>query len=148
MDERKVFYIEIGKEGIDNHSSSLPSPLPKIWEWNEIANVAKNEETRKLYSKLITEEYDEFIEAFESNDEVEELDACVDMVWVITGYMRARGWSVQTIKEAFNEVERSNYSKFVKEGNEFKCVKREDGKILKPETFSPADIESIINRSK
>jgi hypothetical protein len=42
----------------------------------------------KLYKKLIDEEYHEFLEAFYTDDTVEEIDACFDMMWVIVGYMK------------------------------------------------------------
>lgn len=134
----------------------LPPMFDRIWQWNDIANVEPSETTMKLYKKLITEEYNEFIDAFDQNQaldfkspvyETEELDACIDMMWVIVGYMRSRGWSKETVFAAIEEVERSNYSKFVETEDGYRCVKREDGKILKPDTFSPADIAAIIQQS-
>ena len=38
---------------------------------------------QKLYMNLITEEYKETLEAFESNDLIEVADGLADMVWVI-----------------------------------------------------------------
>lgn len=155
MEDRKVFYIDVGNmspspssEEIDKlvkgQVKKLPSIFEKIWEWNDIAGTQKNETVMELYKNLITEEYEEFLEGYENKDQVEELDACVDMIWVIVGYMRSRGWSKELVKAAFDEVERSNYSKFVNENGVVKCVKRDDGKILKPSTFSPADIRSLF----
>jgi hypothetical protein len=46
----------------------------------------------QLYKNLIKEEVAEFWEAVDENDDVEQLDACFDMMWVIVGYMKARGW--------------------------------------------------------
>ena len=59
------------------------------------------------------------------------VDACVDMMWVIVGYMRARGWSKELVKAAIDEVDRSNFfSKFVEDEMVFiQCVKREDGRF-------------------
>jgi glutamine synthetase len=54
-----------------------------------------------LYTELIAEEYQEFLDA---NYDVEELDACMDMIWVILGYCYMRGWNVEG---AWNEVARS-----------------------------------------
>lgn len=134
----------------------LPNILKNIIEWNNIAKVPKNEKSMELYSNLITEEYNEFLTAFNENKKVdfkskeletEELDGIIDMVWVIMGYARARGWTNKQINDAFKEVERSNYSKFVM-GDDltYKCIKRNDGKILKPDTFSKADLRKIIDR--
>jgi len=39
---------------------------------------------------LIAEELEEFAEATEARDEVEEFDACLDTIWVLVGYMLAR----------------------------------------------------------
>ncbi len=132
----------------------LPKILRDIIEWNDIAQVPINSDSMKLYKKLIDEEYGEFVDAFTQNEplnfeskdlEVEELDGLVDMVWVIMGYARARGWSTQTIENAFDNVNMSNYSKFVLENGQHKCIKREDGKILKPSSFIKADLLPIIN---
>jgi len=172
MEDREVFYVDVGnmsKEKINElieetakgfsarvytvdrleHNVHPVEPLlgtiiEKIWEWNDIAGTQKNETTMALYKNLITEEYEEFLEAYGNKDHVEELDACVDMIWVIVGYMRSRGWSKELSKAAFDEVQRSNFSKFVDDNGEVKCVKREDGKILKPSTFSPADISGLF----
>lgn len=47
----------------------------------------------------------------------------------------------------FAEVHRSNMSKFHRlEDGTIKAIKREDGKILKPESYSPPDLKSIIVR--
>jgi hypothetical protein len=51
-------------------------------------SLNKNNETQSLlYKKLIDEEYQEFLEAYYKDDDVETLDACFDMIWVIVGYM-------------------------------------------------------------
>ena len=88
----------------------------------------------ELYKKLIKEEVEEFWEAEAVSDDVEEIDACFDMMWVIIGYMKSRGWDCENI---WDEGAKSNLSKidpvtgFVK--------RREDGKILKPEGWKPPD---------
>lgn len=134
----------------------LPRIFKNIIEWNNIANVPKSEKSMELYSNLITEEYNEFLKAFNENKELgftdkaletEELDGIVDMVWVIIGYARARGWTNKQISDAFKEVERSNFSKFILQDDfTYKCIKREDGKILKPDTFSKADLRKIVDK--
>lgn len=137
-----------------NNVIPLPYEIEDIWRWNDIAGVEKDLNKVALYRKLITEEYNEFVDGFidsaisgftNKDAEVEELDACVDMIWVIVGYMRSRGWSKETVTAAIEEVRRSNYSKFVtKPDGTVECVKRADGKILKPDTFSPADIHTLL----
>ena len=67
-----------------------------------------NETNRNLYQRLIVEEFWEFMDAYKAGDKVEELDACMDMIWVILGYCRMRGFDVNG---AWNEVSRSNLDK-------------------------------------
>jgi predicted HAD superfamily Cof-like phosphohydrolase len=95
----------------------------------------------ELYMELITEEFQELIEAFLARDMVEIADACADLKWVIEGLEHTLNIPQQ---EVWNEVARSNLSKISPTG---KVLKREDGKVMKPDTFSPADIKSIINKN-
>jgi predicted HAD superfamily Cof-like phosphohydrolase len=93
----------------------------------------------ELYKKLIIEEYSEFIEADINNDDVERIDACFDMMWVIVGYMKSRGWDCENI---WDEGAKSNLSKI---DHVTALVKRrEDGKILKPEGWKPPDFTKFI----
>ncbi len=90
-------------------------------------------EQARLYKSLIDEEYAEFKEADAANDDVERIDACFDMVWVIIGYMKSRGWDCDGI---WAEGAQSNLAKIDKETG--KVIRRlEDGKILKPEGWMP-----------
>jgi len=97
-------------------------------------NVSPEESDQaKLYKSLIDEEYAEFVEADAANDDVERIDACFDMIWVIVGYMKSRGWDCEGI---WNEGAQSNLSKIDPETGI--CLRRpEDGKILKPEGWMP-----------
>ena len=91
-----------------------------------------------LYRDLIVEEFTEFINAFNAEDNVEQLDACMDMIWVILGYCYMKGWNVDG---AWNEVARSNLMKINPETG--KVIKREDGKVLKPEGWTPPQLEQF-----
>jgi predicted HAD superfamily Cof-like phosphohydrolase len=88
----------------------------------------------QLYKKLIKEEVAEFWEAEAVSDDVEEIDACFDMMWVIIGYMKSRGWDCENI---WDEGAKSNLSKIDPVSG--KVIRREDGKILKPEGWKPPD---------
>ena len=92
-----------------------------------------------LYKDLITEEYREFLDGYNSEYEVEQLDACMDMIWVILGYCYMKGWDVNG---AWNEVARSNLMKINPETG--KVNKREDGKVLKPEGWTPPQLKQFI----
>ena len=98
-----------------------------------------SEENASLYRRLINEEYNEFLEAYQDNDEVEQLDACMDLIWVTLGYCHMKGYDVQG---AWNEVLRSNMKKL--DPKTQKVIRREDGKILKPEGWTPPDLTKFI----
>ena len=91
-----------------------------------------------LYATLIDEEYQEFDNALTTQNQVEQLDACMDMIWVILGYCYMKGWDVNG---AWNEVARSNLMKIDPETG--KVNKREDGKVLKPEGWTPPQLEQF-----
>ena len=92
-----------------------------------------------LYLKLIKEETLEFFEAIEENDDAEQLDACFDMIWVIVGYMHSRGWDCDA---SWDEGAKSNLSKI--DAATGKVIRREDGKILKPEGWQPPNFEQFV----
>jgi len=96
-------------------------------------------ELAELYKKLIKEEVEEFWEAEASSDDAEQLDACFDMIWVIVGYMKARGWDCD---KAWDEGAKSNLSK-INPDTGF-VLRREDGKILKPEGWKPPDFAKFV----
>ena len=93
-----------------------------------------------LYLDLITEEFNELFNAYAKGDLVEIADACADLKWVIEGLEVTLGIPAQ---EVWNEVGRSNLSKISDNG---KILKREDGKVLKPDTYSPPDIKKVFEK--
>lgn len=95
-----------------------------------------------LYMDLIKEEFLELQNAFKDFNAVEVADACADLIWVIEGLSHSMGIPLQKV---WNEVARSNHSKVSESG---KVIKRKDGKILKPDTYSPPDIKTVLNISK
>jgi len=105
----------------------------------EACDQKPSEETNELYSRLIEEEYQEFTLAYLQNDNVEQLDACMDMIWVILGYCHIKGFDVCG---AWNEVAKSNLCKIDSETG--KVIKRYDGKILKPEGWQPPNLTSFV----
>ena len=92
-----------------------------------------------LYAKLIAEEYDEFCEAIAELNEPEQLDACMDMIWVILGFCHMKGYD---IGGAWDEVVKTNMAKV--DPTTGKVRRREDGKILKPEGWKPPDMTKFI----
>ena len=88
-----------------------------------------------LYSSFIEEEYDEFCGA---QTQVEALDACMDMIWVILGYCYMQGYDVEG---AWKEVARSNLAKINPETG--KVIKNENGKVMKPDGWTPPQLEQF-----
>jgi predicted HAD superfamily Cof-like phosphohydrolase len=90
-----------------------------------------------LYGDLVREEFYELMYALKEMNIVETADACADLIWVIEGLCHSLGIPLQKV---WDEVTRSNMSKTVNG----KLVKREDGKVLKPDTYSAPDINKIL----
>lgn len=99
-----------------------------------------------MYGDLVEEELQEQLEAVLDGNVVEEFDADLDILVVHIGRMLSR-WHPNMIQAGWHEVMRSNMSKCVSdlEGNPV-VIKREDGKILKPDSYSPPDLASIMRR--
>lgn len=93
-----------------------------------------------LYMNLVMEEYKELILAFGNRDMVEIADACADLKWVIEGLEHTLQIPQQAV---WDEVARSNLAKISDNG---KVLKRQDGKVLKPEGWTPPDIKSILRK--
>ena len=100
-----------------------------------------NEEQAQLYHRLINEEYNEFIKARNEKDNVETLDACFDMIWVIVGYMLSKGYDIEG---AWDEGAKSNLAKI--DATTGKVIKRADGKVLKPDDWQKPDFSKYINK--
>lgn len=118
--------------------------IKRIVEWNDIANVPKDQASQKLYVNLIKEELKEMTDAMDIHDVVETADGAVDLVWVLVGYLRACGHDVEGL---FNEVDTSNYSKFIYDAktDTYHCIKNEAGKIQKPLGFKKPDLKPHIS---
>lgn len=101
-------------------------------------NADESDQSR-LYAKLIAEEYAEFCESIIDNNDTEKADACFDMIWVIVGYARSRGWDMDA---AWVEGAKSNLSKI--DPNTGLVRRREDGKILKPEGWKEPDFAQFV----
>ena len=90
-----------------------------------------------LYMKLIDEEFKELLHSWNEDDLTEIADACADLKWVIEGLEHSLGIPQQAV---WDEVARSNMSKLV----DGKLIKREDGKVLKPDSFIKPNIKKIL----
>jgi predicted HAD superfamily Cof-like phosphohydrolase len=97
-----------------------------------------NEETKQLRVRLIQEEFDELKEAMAGGSLAAVAKEMADLLYVIYGTAVSYGIDLEPV---FQEVHRSNMSKT---GG----YKRSDGKWVKPPTYSPADIESILEAQR
>jgi predicted HAD superfamily Cof-like phosphohydrolase len=93
-----------------------------------------DERTRELRIKLIQEEFEELREALTQGDLESISKEIADLLYVVYGTAVSYGIDMDPV---FREVHRSNMSKV---GG----YKREDGKWVKPATYSPACIEPIL----
>ncbi len=96
--------------------------------------LVPDEATRSLRVRLIQEEFDELQEALGRRDTVSVAKELADLLYVVYGTAVSCGIDMEPV---FREVHRSNMSKV---GGH----KRADGKWVKPATYSPACLESIL----
>ncbi len=92
------------------------------------------EATRQLRVRLIQEEFAELQEAMAAQDLPGVAKELADLLYVVYGTAVSYGVDMDPV---FREVHRSNLSKV---GG----YKREDGKWVKPPTYSPADVEPLL----
>lgn len=89
-----------------------------------------------LYKKLIAEEVDEL---WTAKSQLEELDALIDILVVTIGAIHSMGANAEG---AWNEVMRTNFAKI--DPDTGKVRKREDGKVLKPDGWTPPKLNSFL----
>ena len=89
---------------------------------------------------LINEEAEEFEQAAKARNLVEMADALADVIYVALGAAVSLGIDLEPV---FEEVHRSNMTKVWSDGQ---VRRREDGKVIKPPTYSPANIAQELER--
>ena len=99
-----------------------------------------NDDERKLRVKLLKEEVWEYMDGESFNDLVEVADALADIIYIACGTAVSYGIPLDDV---FDEVHRSNMAKLV----DGKVIRREDGKIQKPEGWTAPDIRSILDKA-
>lgn len=124
---------------------------------NTIPHAEIKDDLRDLRIELIREEFEEFCKGALGKDEVWVTieippgtkltpkpdivgiaDALADMVYVIAGAAHVYGIDLDAV---FAEVHRSNMAKLGPGG---KPIYREDGKVLKPEGWTPPDVAGVL----
>jgi predicted HAD superfamily Cof-like phosphohydrolase len=110
-----------------------------------------NESQFKMYLGLIKEEFDELMvaqgydlktmEQGPISDNVETLDALIDILVVTIGAIHSAGYDAEG---AWKEVMATNFAKIDKETG--KVRKREDGKVLKPLGWKGPELAQFLNK--
>ena len=95
----------------------------------------------KLYANLIKEEYTELTEAINNNDQVETLDALIDILVVTIGAIHSMGADGDG---AWKEVMKTNFAKIDSETG--KVRKRDDGKVLKPLGWKAPELAPFLKK--
>jgi len=106
-------------------------------------------ETITLRKKLINEELKELMDELDvmmsssnKTNAVKISKELCDLVYVVLGLAVTLGIPFD---DCFDEVHRSNMSKLTKDG---KVLTREDGKVLKSDQYSPADLTPFFSESE
>lgn len=102
-----------------------------------------NKDQFNLYVSLIDEEVRELYDAITAQDEVETLDALVDILVVTIGALHSMGADAEG---SWKEVMKTNFAKIDKKTG--KVRKREDGKVLKPVGWTAPDLKPFLKKSQ
>lgn len=94
-----------------------------------------------MYCALIEEEFKELQQAIANNDNVECLDALIDILVVTIGALHSMGADSEG---AWKEVMSTNFAKIDKLTG--KVRKREDGKVLKPVGWMPPKLAPYVSK--
>jgi predicted HAD superfamily Cof-like phosphohydrolase len=129
------------------HETTAMNPIvASLLEFNQAFEIPKLEspglgpdELIELRIKLLTEEVQEYAEAARAGDLVEVLDALADIGYILAGTIINHGMQ-HIYDDAFNEVHRSNMAKLV----DGKVLRRDDGKVLKPEGWQPPQLAQFL----
>ena len=89
--------------------------------------------------QIIKEEFEEVMQAIHYKKNKEDiLKELCDLVYVCVGFADTFGWNFDV---AFNRVHKSNMSKLGEDG---KPIYREDGKILKSDTYEEPCLQDLV----
>jgi predicted HAD superfamily Cof-like phosphohydrolase len=100
--------------------------------------VIADDETAIIRITLMNEELKEVMVAILEKNLEHIAKELADLLYVVFGTATRYGIPMDRV---FEEVHRSNMTKFPEDGN---LVYREDGKLLKPDTYTPANLEGIV----
>ena len=117
----------------------MTNPFNDVDMFATACDQPASEANYKMYLDLIDEEHGELQDALRADDKVEQLDALVDILVVTMGAIRAAGWDGEA---AWKEVMNTNFAKI--DPTTSKVIKREDGKVLKPQGWKAPQLAQFI----
>ena len=137
----------------------------------KISTLKESKKRKEMRKNIFLEELEEYFEKdLMKNELIIRLDAVTDMFYVAAGNVLEKSkslenaykiwtnggiWETETaeilrkksnfsqelILKSFKEVHRSNMTKITKDG---KVLRREDGKVIKPDTFEEPNLEQFF----
>ena len=124
----------------------MKQQIEQLKQWNNATGI-KNpskvtsllEERMNLRFALMEEENLEYMRARNYTDIA---DALGDMLYILVGTIVEHGLQ-DKIEAIFDEIHRSNMTKVV----DGKVIRRDDGKILKPEGYEKPNLKPILEDS-
>jgi len=123
----------------DEEEKLLPSISTAAKVLHHLSNISTTSE-RALRVKLLCEEMSEYLDAEYDNNIIEIADGLTDIHYIAAGTEAVYGIPGE---ELFNHIHTNNMSKLGKDG---KPIKREDGKLMKPEGYQPPDVRAVLNK--
>lgn len=120
----------------------------QLKEWADVMKAYHNDspngnipkDVALMRFRTMNEEVFEYRDAIWKEDIVEIADSLCDIMYFLIGTIHAHGLQ-DVFEECFDEVHRSNMSKCQPDGT---IVYREDGKVLKPSSYSPPNLKKIV----
>lgn len=118
--------------------------LNYVRQFNVAMEVNKRliQDNKALYTKLLEEEYEEWLEEAYAEDNKKapdkELKELCDMMYIIIGYAETQGWNLLT---AFNRVHNSNMTKL---DSDNRPIFNDAGKVIKGPNYKAPDLKDLV----
>lgn len=109
-------------------------------EWISEMSQEDLDKLRALRINLITEEFQEYLKGEQEDNLVEIIDGLIDVIVIAWGTVLAY-IGPERAQRAAEEVAKSNLSKVIGEGLP---LFRDDGKVIKPEGWTPPDMAGAV----
>lgn len=131
LEQLKEFHTAFGLRIANNLEETFAIPEEDFIKLQALRKSLIEEETKEVSAELTAD-----------MDPANTAKELADLCYVVFGTVISLGLQ-DKFEEVFDEVHRSNMSKLTKEGT---VLRREDGKVLKSDQYSKADINKILNQ--